>query len=122
MNIYIVRTKDNRTYEEVIDPELGGPTYDYWPHGLFVAESAAQAKTDALYKWSRDLYLGVYSDDYPNLRARLIKRAVELPRGEIEKNDEHLWLRVHELYDHAGRKCDCPYIDALAEIAATREA
>lgn len=114
MNVYMVKTKDSRTWEEAIC-EYGGPTWDYWPHGIFAAETRGRAKTAALYIWSHELSLGVYSDDYVNLRTRLLAEGVEVESGEIgPPEDSKYWLRYHEIEEHAGAPCSCEY----AEIAA----
>jgi hypothetical protein len=113
VNVYVVKTKDCRTWEEMVC-EYGGPTWDYWPHGLFAAATPSQAKRDALHVWSHTLGLGVYSDDFLNLRARLIERDVDLPRGEYKGDEERYWLRYHEISEHDGEACSCEYAEAVA--------
>lgn len=95
MNAYVVKTKDEREETIPITDEGQGPTEVYWPHGLFVAETPAQAKADALRAWSR-LHSGVYADDYINLRATLVGRNVPEERGEIAEPALDYWLRYEE--------------------------
>ena len=112
MNVYMVKTKDERTWTEILC-EYGGPEETYWPHDIFAAETASQAKSDALHKWSHQLSMGVYSDDFLNLRTRLLARNVDLERGEVADTDAY-WLRYHELLEHGGKSCSCEYAEAAA--------
>ena len=113
MNVYMITTKDRRTWTEMIS-EFGCPGEDYWPHGVFAAETPSRAKSDALYTWSHQLSMGVYSDDFLNLRARLLARDVGAERGEIVYPDDNAyWLRYHELIEHGGTSCSCEYAEAV---------
>lgn len=100
MNAYAVCIPEMRTsgcYDE--------PPEWYMPCGIFVAETANQAKYMALTKWAGQLSSGVYSDDWVNLRARIIEYGPvgwedgeffhSLPAGEIRDSShpyiEYLW-------------------------------
>lgn len=119
MNAYLVRIPEERAdFPSACDLE---PPEPWWPTGIFVAATPAQAKRDALRAWTSSRS-GVYSDDWNALRVRLLERDVDLlgdplPRGELceaaSAHFDRLWLRVHEALDHDGRLCDCP-----EEIAA----
>ena len=99
----------NRVYAVCI-PELRSPggygpeMYDtFMPMGLFVAESNSHARSLAFGTWASQLSSGVYSDDYVNLRARIIDYEAgwedgeffhALPVGEVNGGGryiEYLW-------------------------------
>lgn len=79
------------------------PPEPYMPMGLFVADSHSHAKGLAFALWSSQLYSGVYTDDYRNLRARIIDWEAgwedgeffhQLPEGELTGSmADHLWQR-----------------------------
>lgn len=124
MNAYVIRTKDEREYVEPVLDDGSGPSFPYWPTGIFVASTPAQAKRDALTVWSNwQLRSGVETDDYPNLRARILFHDVDLvvsgvDRGELpfELDEDSFygrcWGRLHEVLDHDGKSCDCPVEEA----------
>lgn len=102
MNAYLVRIPEERA--DIPSACSLEPPEPWWPTGIFIADTPAQAKTDALRAWSSSATTGVYSDDWPSLRVRLLERDVPLPRGECivvtEENGEtydRLWERVSEL-------------------------
>lgn len=83
MNVYLVRTKDARLYTEPVG-DYGGPQFEYWPHGVFASSTMGQAKSMALRSWAGDIYSGVYSDDYVNLRVRFLGTDEDAEAGELE--------------------------------------
>lgn len=81
MNAYAVRIpemRDGRGYDEPPEP--------WMPCGIFVAESANQAKYMALRSWAGSLSSGVYHDDWIHLRARIIEYG-QGPDGEVGWED-----------------------------------
>lgn len=106
MNAYVVRTKDERSYTEPILEDGSGPQIPYLPISPVVAESAGRAKSLFLREFSHRVASGVYDDDWPDLRCRLLRKDVDLPAG-VRENDDDLWGRIHELEDHDGEPCDC---------------
>lgn len=117
MNAYVVRIPEERTSQRYYEPPE-----PWWPIGVFLAETPAQAKRDALDAW---IGSGVERDDWNALRVRLLRydirvydgesgSDVEARRGEVPFGDplaETLWLRIHELDDHGGASCDCPEME-----------
>ena len=89
MNLYFVKTKDMRGYMEPITDDGRGPTFEWWPMGFFTANTYGQAKMVALSKWDRP-YNEVYSDDFVNLRAQLVKTDTDYPPW-AEVDDDRLW-------------------------------
>jgi hypothetical protein len=65
-------------------PEYGVPL------GIFVAETPAQAKRDALRAWTQRS-MGVYSDDWPALRVRKLGETDAYERGELPA-ESSWWL------------------------------
>lgn len=107
MNAYVVRIPETRgEYPSASSLE---PPEPWTPTGVFVAETPAQAKRDALDVWAKSLRSGVYSDDWSNLRVRMLFRDVDAPRGELVGGPLYgrAWIRVHEVLEHDGGKCDC---------------
>lgn len=108
MNAYVVRTKDRRDYVEPVMDDGSGPSFEYQPIAPVVAETAGQAKNLFLREFAhRHGRNGVETDDYPNLRVRLLERDYDAPAGVVEES-AHLWMRIHEVEDHGGAICDCP--------------
>ena len=95
MNAYVVKTKDSREYVEPILDDGTGPVFDCWPMSPVVAATPAQAKKIFLDAYQRG-NTGVYSDDWPNLRVRLLFKDVGLPAGLYEQ-DAKFWDRISEL-------------------------
>lgn len=110
MNAYLVRIPEERG-----EFYSGGyePPEPWWPIGIFVAETRAQAKADALSTWTHSPRSGVYGDDWRHLRTNLLAADVAAERGEYVTGPLFgpLWLRVHEVLDHAGASCACPEVE-----------
>ena len=94
-NAYLVMTKERRTYVEPILDDGSGPEFDCWPMAPVIAESPGKAKTMFLRDFARGRSTGVETDDYPNLRVRLLERSVDLPTGI--RDDGWLWDRISEV-------------------------
>ncbi len=91
MDAYLVMTKDMRTYREVILDDGSGPEWDWWPMAPVVAESRGKAKNLFLQKYAfNQLHSGVETDDYVNLRTKILEKDVDLPAGVYEDN-KHFW-------------------------------
>lgn len=90
MNAYMVATKDQREYVEPIMDDGSGPTFICWPMSPVAAETAGRAKSLFLAAFGSGSRTGVYSDDYPNLRARLLAKGVSYPEG-VREDDKALW-------------------------------
>ena len=105
MNAYVVRTKDRREYTEPIMDDGSGPRTPYLPIAPVIAETPAQAKRLFLDHFSRDPHSGVYSDDWPRLLVRLLRKNVDNEPG-LREDDDELWWRVHEVIDHNGAECN----------------
>ena len=133
MNAYWCSLEERIVGRSYDPPDPGEP---YFPCGIYLAETRGQAKRMLLDEHDRV----VERDEYIDVRSRLLERGVEgvvagpLPeprRGEpnyerMARGDDpdprtpyaRLWLRVHEVLDHAGRSCDCPAeVDIEAEAA-----
>ena len=94
MNIYLVKTKDIRSYKEVILDDGSGPEWDIWPMAPVAAETRGRAKSLFLKKYGFNrLHSGVETDDYPNLRTRLLFKDVNVPEGIYEDTDEY-WNKI----------------------------
>lgn len=89
VNVYAVCIPEERVHFADGEPPEGGV-----PVGIFVAETSGQAKRDALRAWTHRP-MGVYTDDYPVIRARKIGSRGG-PRGEIRNGDEGWWIRWPE--------------------------
>jgi hypothetical protein len=112
LTAWLVTIPEVREYvAEVVCDDGSGPLESWRPVGIFAAETAGQAKSDALRAWSRSRYTGVYGDDYKALRARDLGVWVEQPRGCLDESTA-LWSRVHEVLDHDGAECRCEDDDA----------
>lgn len=120
MNAYVVRTKDMRSYVEPVLDDGSGPSFPIQPIAPVIADTPAQAKKLFLDHYTSMGRSGVETDDYPNLRVRLLMRDVSVPfeldPGVVEeRGGRHpinllsfaCWLRIHEVYDHDGKRCDC---------------
>lgn len=111
MNAYVVRTKDARSYVEPLLEDGSGPSFPYLPIAPVVAETPGKAKALFLREFTSSPYSGVYDDDWPDLRCRLLFKDVDEEPGVYEQmrsDDDPFWLRIHELDDHGGNPCDCP--------------
>lgn len=109
MNAYVVKTRDRREYVEPIPGFYGdGPRFPIWPMSPVVAETPAQAKQLFLIEFAHSRSnSGVETDDWTELRVRLLAKDVPVAAG-IYEFDEDLWFRIHEIEQHDGKRCDCP--------------
>lgn len=96
MNVYVVRTRDTREYVEPIMDDGTGPSFEYLPIAPVVAETRGQAKRLFLAEFSGRSYSGVYSDDWNELRVRVLARDVDRLAGVYEE-DGPLWNLVADL-------------------------
>lgn len=87
MNAYAVCIPEIRSTYDYYQTD---PSEPYLPCGIFVAETPAQAKADALRSFTAAIQAGVYSDDWPSLRARKIVSRIRRTRGEVGMTDT-LW-------------------------------
>lgn len=81
MNAYAVCIPEIRTtydYYQVEPPET------YFPCGIFLAETAGQAKADALRSFTEDIRSGVFDDDWTSLRVRKIPLRLKSSRARGE--------------------------------------
>jgi hypothetical protein len=85
VNVYAVCIPEERVHYAWDEPPEPGV-----PLGIFAAETAGQAKVDALRTWTHRS-MGVNTDDFPAIRARRIGRAHWLTRGEVAES-EGFWL------------------------------
>jgi hypothetical protein len=93
-NAYLVMTKEIRSYKEVILDDGSGPDYDWWPMAPVVAETRGKAKSLFIRKYAfNQLHSGVETDDYTNLRTRLLEKDVDLPEG-VHEDDKKLWNKI----------------------------
>lgn len=81
MNGYVVYIPELRS--EIPSMASLEPPESWYPADIFAAETPGQAKSDALREWTSGLRSGVYSDDWPSLRVRLLERNVPLKRGRV---------------------------------------
>lgn len=93
MNAYVVRTRDVRTVVEPIHDDGSGPSYDFLPIAPVVAGTRGRAKVLFLDEFSNRSRTGVESDDYLELRARLLAKNVDRAEGVCDDDDE-LWMLV----------------------------
>lgn len=87
MNVYAVcipEIRETHDYYQIDPPE------PYMPSGIFIAETPAQAKADALRSFTSAIQAGVFSDDWPSLRVRKIVTGIRRNRGEAGVTDT-LW-------------------------------
>lgn len=100
MNVYLVKTKDEREYVEPVLEYGQGPTFPVWPMAPVVAETPGRAKSLFIAEFARGLRTGVEADDYVNLRYSTLARNVEREEGVYE-DDNSLWALAfrHELRD-----------------------
>lgn len=87
MNAYAVAINEVR---ETYDYYQIDPPEPYLPISVFAADTRAQAKYDALREFTSRMESGVFSDDWPSLRTRLLARNVRRPRGEYPGTDS-IW-------------------------------
>jgi len=87
MNAYAVCIPERR---ETYDYYRIDPPESYVPIGVFAAETRGQAKADALRSFCDEVQSGVYSDDWTQLRTRLLARNVRRPRGPYS-NADSIW-------------------------------
>ena len=111
MNVYMVRTRDEREWTDPITDDGRGPSFPYLPIAPVVAETPAQAKRMFLDEFATRSSTGVYHDDWNELRVRLLVRDTDLQPG-LHEGVAALWFRYHEVVDHGGKPCDCPERDA----------
>lgn len=103
MNVYAVCIPEWRTsydYYQIDPPETGIPM------DLFIAETSAQAKADALRLWAQESGSGVYSDDWPRLRCRVIVHNIRRPRGRVKTTDTLWRLWPRDWPNMEGKKTD----------------
>ena len=75
---------------------------------IVIAEKPSQAKYEFLKEWAGTRSTGVYHDDWPLLRVRLLQKNVPEKKGCMDFSSSRYWDRVHEILDHESNKCDCP--------------
>lgn len=92
-NVYLVKTKDQRTYTDPIMDDGTGPSFDCWPMAPVVAETPGKAKKLFLDAFAQGSRTGVETDDYPNLRVKVLAKGVDLPVG-VRADDDSLWALV----------------------------
>ena len=92
-NVYLVKTKDQRTYTEPIMDDGSGPSFYCWPMAPVVAETPGKAKKLFLDAFAQGARTGVETDDYPNLRVTTLAKGVERPVG-VYADDDELWKLV----------------------------
>ena len=97
MNAYVVRTKDRRTYVEPVLDDGSGPEFDTLPISPVIAPTPGRAKTIFMREFAHGSRTGVYSDDFLNLRVRLLARDVDQHEGV--SNDEKWWWKISEAYE-----------------------
>jgi hypothetical protein len=86
VNAYAVCIPEERVeYSYMEPPEPGVPL------GIFVAETAGQAKVDALRAWTQRR-MGVNTDDFTAIRARNICSLSVGERGEVKDPTDVLWI------------------------------
>jgi len=114
-----------RSYEP---PDPGEYTV---PCGIYLAETRGRAKLMLIADHGRD----VHAEEFVDVRTRILAREIDAPSGPLaepkpgdpvyeamadggdppaESLYARLWLRVHEIEDHAGATCDCPREAAAA--------
>jgi hypothetical protein len=93
VNVYLVKTKDEREYVEPIMDDGTGPSFTCWPMAPVVAETPGRAKSLFLAEFAQGSRTGVYSDDFPNLRVKTLARDVDLPVG-VREDDDELWALI----------------------------
>lgn len=87
MNAYAVcipEIRETHDYYQIDPPE------PYLPCGIFIAETPAQAKVDALRSFTSAINSGVFYDDWPSLRVRKIVSNIRRERSEAGVTDT-LW-------------------------------
>jgi len=96
MNVYKV-VSEPISYQEIIDPEIGGPWYDYRIAELVAAPSRGRAKWLA---WQSDgpihQWLGI--EEMPKFSVHLMRKGEDLPEG-LHSGLEHLWLDVERPWE-----------------------
>lgn len=108
MYLVYVRDDDENKPAVRMSPYYGGslePPEPVWCAEIIDAETRAQAKHRFLQQRT-GLYEPIYEDDWPLLRVRLLTH-------DATASYEKRWLRVHEVLDHAGSECDCPYAEEI---------
>lgn len=86
MNVYRVVSEPIR-YQEFIDPELGGPWYDYCIAEIVAAPTRGRAKWLA---WKSDeIQLGDVRD-MPKFSVEMVRKNENWPEG-LHSGQEHLW-------------------------------
>lgn len=91
MNVYLVKTKDEREYIEPITDDGRGPSFPTWPMAPVVAETPGRAKSLFLGEFAHGARTtGVEADDYVNLRYSTLARNVDREEG-VYPDDADLW-------------------------------
>lgn len=86
MNVYRV-VSEPLAYQEIIDPEIGGPWGVYHIAELVAAPTRARARYIA---WKQDPDYGPSMREMPRMSATLSQRATDCPEGLVSGLD-HLW-------------------------------
>lgn len=86
MNVYVV-VSEPIEYQEIIDPEIGGPWEEYRIAEIVAAPTRGRAKWIA---WQSDTIRLGDVRDMPKFSVKLIRKNEDWPEGLLTEQ-EHLW-------------------------------
>ncbi len=84
------------------------PPESVWLGDLFVAESPGKARVAFLKHFSDEAWI----EDWKNIRVRKVgETTLGFGTKEMFKHPDfdQFWKKIHEIIDHDGKDCDCPF-------------